>query len=110
MVTSPEVSNLVLRAELGIQLKGLHKALAVFTHYLQTEARDALDLAKAGRQGGCSHSPAPDISLDLIAQVLNDIRYIDGQHPHEIPYSTGILVLSEEGLYLAGKVKRQKHA
>lgn len=36
-----EVSNSALRAKLGIRLEGIQEALATFTHYPQTEARDA---------------------------------------------------------------------
>ena len=109
---TPEVSNSALRAELGIRLKGLQEALATFTHHLQTEARDAWIWRKPSGKVDALTPPAPEISrehtLELIAQALNDIKYTDGQDPHESRIAPGVLVLSEEGLDLAGEVNRQK--
>jgi DNA replication terminus site-binding protein Ter len=109
---TPDVSNSALRAELGIRLKGLQEALATFTDHLQTEARDAWIWRKPSGKVDALTPPAPEISrehtLELIAQALNDIKYTDGQDPHESRIAPGVLVLSEEGLELASEVNRQK--
>ena len=113
-MASLEASNSALRAELGIHLVGLREALAGFTRHIQVEARDAWIWRRPnGRVDAMTPLP-PDVSrehtLEVIAEALNDIKYTDGQDAHESRIAPGVLVLSEEGLSLAGEVNRQKRA
>jgi hypothetical protein len=109
-----EVSNSALRAELGICLKGLQEALAVFTQHIQSETRDAWIWRRPNGRAEALTPLPPDISrehtLELIAEALNDIKYTDDQDAHESRIAPGVLVVSEEGLSLAGEVNRQKRA
>ncbi len=109
-----EVSNSALRAELGACLKGLKEALADFTRHVQAEARDAWIWRRPPGRVDALTPLLPEISrehtLELIAEAISDIKYTDGQDPHESRIAPGVLVLSEEGLVLAGEVNRQKRA
>lgn len=109
-----ELSNSALRAELGACLKGLKEALAAFTRHVQGEARDAWIWRKPPGRVDALTPPLPEISrehtLELIVEAVNDIKYTDGQDPHESRIAPGVLVLSEEGLQLAGEVNRHKRA
>ena len=109
-----EVSNSALRAELGACLKSLKDALAEFTRHVQVDARDAWIWRKPpGRVDALTPLP-PEISrahtLELIAEAVNDIKYTDGQDPHESRIAPGVVVLGEEGLRLAAEVNRHKRA
>ncbi len=109
-----EVSNSALRAELGACLKGLKEALADFTRHVQAEARDAWIWRRPPGRVDALTPLLPEISrehtLELIAEAISDIKYTDRQDPHESRIAPGVLVLSEEGLVLAGEVNRQKRA
>jgi DNA replication terminus site-binding protein (Ter protein) len=112
IIVTAEISNSALRAELGTRLKGLQTALAEFTHHLHSGARDAWIWQKPrGNVAAPTHAPAElsrEHTLERITESLEDIKYTDGQDPHESRIAPGVVVVSEEGVALAEEVNRQK--
>jgi len=108
------LSNSALRAELGSVLKGLQGALTAFTHHVRWSSRDAWIWRKPEGLVDAQSALSPEISredtLELIAQAVKDIKYTDGQDPHESRIAPGVLVVSEEGIALAEEVNRFKRA
>src|SRR6202012_2959574 len=52
--------------------------------------------------------PSREVTLELIAEALEAIKYADNQDPHESRIAPGILVVSAEGVALAEEINRQK--
>ena len=104
--------NSALRAELGTRLRTLQAALSTFTHYLKSEAPAAWLWQKPHRPTDALAPPPPEpshqVTLELIAEALEAIKYTDNQDPHESRIAPGVLAVSTEGVALAEEINRQK--
>ena len=109
MTTPP---NSALRADLGTHLRALQSALSAFTHYLKSESPAAWLWQKPRRPTDPLTPPPPEpsreVTLELIAEALEAIKYTDNQDPHESRIAPGVLAVSVEGVALAEEINRQK--
>jgi len=107
-------TNSSLRAELGTALERLQSSLTTFTRYLRSEARDAWAWQRPRGPANALTPHLPEISreltLELLSQSLEDLKYTDGQDPHESRIAPGIIVVPEEGIALAEEVNRSKRS
>lgn len=107
-------SNSALRADLGNRLQALQGALGLLSSHIQLRARDVW-LWRAPEVHADALSPAPpelprESALEAAAHTITQIKYEDGQDPHESLIAPGVLVLSDEGLELARQVNQCKRA
>jgi hypothetical protein len=108
-VTPP---NSALRADLGTHLHALQSALATFTRYIKSEAPAAWLWQKPRRPLDAlalsPPEPSREVTLELIAEALEAIKYADNQDPHESRIAPGVLVVAAEGVALSEEINRQK--
>lgn len=108
----PASSHSTLRAELGVSLEGLQAALSRFAAHLQMRAHGAWLWQPPKGTPDPLLPPAPDPSreqtLEQIARAICQIKYEDGQDPHESRIAPGLVVVSAEGLTLAQNINHYK--